>query len=68
MFHWATHPNLAPGLYVLFFVLIPHFQTMGRKMPDIDLIRGEIERMRVQVGRQRKEILQLPRAGVSPLR
>ncbi|WP_246207595.1 hypothetical protein [Bradyrhizobium rifense] len=33
-------------------------------MPDIDFIRGEIERMRVQVGRQRKEILQLQRAGI----
>jgi hypothetical protein len=31
-------------------------------MPDIDYIRGEIERMRVQVGRQRNEILQLQRA------
>jgi hypothetical protein len=26
--------------------------------------RGEIERMRVQVGRQRKEVLQLQRAGI----
>jgi hypothetical protein len=34
-------------------------------MPDLDHIRGEIERMRVQVGRQRKEILQLQRAGIS---
>jgi hypothetical protein len=34
-------------------------------MPDIDHIRGEIERMRVQVGRQRKEILSLQRAGIS---
>jgi hypothetical protein len=34
-------------------------------MPDIDFIRGEIERMRVQVGRQRKEILSLQRAGIS---
>jgi len=33
-------------------------------MPDIDYIRGEIERMRVQVGRERKEILQLQRAGI----
>lgn len=29
------------------------------------LVRAEIERMRVQVGRQRKEILQLQRAGIS---
>jgi hypothetical protein len=34
-------------------------------MPDLDYIRNEIERMRVQVGRQRKEILQLQRAGIS---
>ena len=34
-------------------------------MPDIDFIRAEIERMRVQVGRQRKEILQLQRAGIA---
>ena len=33
-------------------------------MPDIDFIRGEIERMRTQVSRQRKEILQLQRAGI----
>ena len=34
-------------------------------MPDIDFIRGEIERMRAQVARQRREILQLQRAGAS---
>jgi len=33
-------------------------------MPDIKFIRGEIERMRIQVGRQRREILQLQRAGI----
>ena len=32
---------------------------------DLDHVRSEIERMRVQVGRQRKEILQLQRAGIS---
>ena len=31
----------------------------------LDHIRSEIERMRVQVSRQRKEILQLQRAGIS---
>ena len=31
----------------------------------IDHVRSEIEHMRVQVGRQRKEILQLQRAGIS---
>lgn len=34
-------------------------------MPDLEYIRGEIERMRVQVGRQRREILTLQRAGIS---
>jgi hypothetical protein len=34
-------------------------------MPDLDFIRREIEHMRVQVGRQRKEIFQLQRAGIS---
>ena len=33
-------------------------------MPDIDHIRAEIERMRVQVHRQRGEIRQLQRAGI----
>jgi hypothetical protein len=31
---------------------------------QLETIRGEIERMRVQAGRQRKEILQLQRAGI----
>jgi hypothetical protein len=34
-------------------------------MPDLDFIRREIEHMRLQVGRQRREILQLQRAGIS---
>jgi len=34
-------------------------------VPDIDFIRGEIERMRAQVGRQRREILLLQRAGIA---
>jgi hypothetical protein len=34
-------------------------------MPDLDLIRSEIEHMSIQVGRQRKEILQLQRAGIA---
>ena len=34
-------------------------------MPDIDFVRSEIERMRTQVTRQRKELLQLQRAGIS---
>ena len=32
---------------------------------DLDHVRSEIEHMRVQLGRQRKEILQLQRAGIS---
>lgn len=33
-------------------------------MPDIEFIRGEIQRMRTQVQRQRSEIRQLQRAGI----
>jgi hypothetical protein len=33
-------------------------------MPDLDQIRSEIEHKRVQIARQRKEILQLQRAGI----
>lgn len=33
-------------------------------MPTLDFIRSEIERLRTQIGRQRKEILQLQRAGI----
>jgi hypothetical protein len=33
-------------------------------MPDIEFTRGEIERIRVQVQRQRREIMQLQRAGI----
>ncbi|MCP1750245.1 hypothetical protein [Bradyrhizobium elkanii] len=33
-------------------------------MPTLEFVRSEIERMRVQVSRQRKEILQLQRAGI----
>jgi hypothetical protein len=36
-------------------------------MPDLTFIRAEIERMRVQVSRQRKEILQLQKAGINSL-
>jgi hypothetical protein len=32
---------------------------------DLDRVRSEIEHMRVQVGRRRREILQLQRAGIS---
>lgn len=41
-----------------------HIQIAGLNMPDLDAVRLEIERMRIQMGRQRKEILQLQRAGL----
>jgi hypothetical protein len=34
-------------------------------MRDLNYVRSEIEHMRVQVGRHRKEMLQLQRAGIS---
>lgn len=34
-------------------------------MPDLDQLRADIERMRTQVHRQRGEIRQLQRAGIS---
>ncbi|WP_338139830.1 MULTISPECIES: hypothetical protein [Bradyrhizobium] len=40
----------------------PKFQS--EPMPTLEFLRSEIERMRVQVSRQRKEILQLQRAGI----
>jgi hypothetical protein len=46
------------------FVLMSASFISEATMPDIDFIRGEIERMRTQVSRQRKEILQLQRAGI----
>jgi len=39
-------------------------QFLERTMPTLEFLRAEIERMRVQVSRQRKEILQLQRAGI----
>jgi hypothetical protein len=38
--------------------------SQGATMPDIEHIRAEIERMRMQVHRQRGEIRQLQRAGI----
>lgn len=37
----------------------------GCSMRDLCWVRDEIDRMRLQVGRQRREILQLRRAGVA---
>jgi hypothetical protein len=34
-------------------------------MPDIEFVRGEIQRTRLQVLRQRREIMQLQRAGLN---
>jgi hypothetical protein len=34
-------------------------------MPDLEFIRAELERMRIQVGRQQREIFTLQRAGIS---
>lgn len=34
-------------------------------MPDLAFVRSEIERLRVQVSRQRREVLQLQKAGIS---
>jgi hypothetical protein len=36
-------------------------------MPDLSYLRAEIERMRLQIVRQRKEILALQRAGINTL-
>src|SRR5262245_35333570 len=44
------------------FVLLG--EILGLDMPTLEFIRSEIERMRTQIGRQRKEILQLQRAGI----
>jgi len=45
------------------FCTLPPYSNRGWAMPDIHFIRDEIDRMRIQAGRQRKEILQL--AGIS---
>ncbi|MGJ5180441.1 hypothetical protein ACQR16_24740 [Bradyrhizobium oligotrophicum] len=34
-------------------------------MRDLNFIRAEIDRLRIQVGRQRREIVQLQRAGIA---
>lgn len=48
-----------------FFVLRSgHRDFVELDMPDLESIRAEIEHMRVQVGRQRREILQLQKAGI----
>jgi hypothetical protein len=39
----------------------------GANMPNLDFIRAEIERMRTRVSCQRKEIIQLQRAGINSL-
>jgi hypothetical protein len=34
-------------------------------MPNLNLVRAEIDRMRVQIGRQRRDILELRQAGIA---
>ncbi|MGJ4928450.1 hypothetical protein ACQR1I_15020 [Bradyrhizobium sp. HKCCYLS2038] len=34
-------------------------------MHDLSFVRSEIDRLRIQVGRQRREIVQLQRAGIA---
>jgi hypothetical protein len=43
----------------------PYIDFSEQTMPDLDFTKILIERMRVQVGRQRKEMFQLQRAGIS---
>jgi hypothetical protein len=40
-------------------------RTEKLNMPDLNFIRAEIERRRAQVGRQRREILALQKAGIA---
>jgi hypothetical protein len=60
----AEPQNLAACIFVHYLYLSTLFQFWSGIVPDIEFIRGEIERMRIQVGRQRREILQLQRAGI----
>jgi hypothetical protein len=66
-----AHPVILPakpsGLqFCSLFVLIAIDRfSQGVTMPDIEYIRAEIERMRMQVHRQRGEIRQLQRTGIS---
>src|SRR6476620_10318570 len=54
---------LAACHLVLVFYYFPSWKYGGGM--GLDHVRSEIEFMRIQVGRQRKEILQLQRAGIS---
>ena len=58
--------TLSSGLiFVRVLFTFSQVHTRGQPMPDLNYVRTEIERMRVQVSRQRKEILQLQRSGIS---
>jgi hypothetical protein len=58
--------TLSSGLiFVRGLFTFSQVHTRGQPMPDLNYVRTEIERMRVQVSRQRKEILQLQRSGIS---
>jgi hypothetical protein len=50
-------------MFIICSYVQPHFHK-GSIVPDIEHIRGEIERMRTQVHRQRGEIRQLQKAGI----
>jgi hypothetical protein len=45
--------------------LFADFDFSGPTVPDFDFIRAAIERMRIQVRRQRREILQIQKAGIA---
>jgi hypothetical protein len=53
------------NIVLFLFTLTASFLAGEGTLPDIEFIRTEIEHMRAQVGRHRKEILQLQRAGLS---
>ena len=50
--------------FVPFLFLLQLLFTGGLGRPDIEFVRGEIQRTRLQVLRQRREIMQLQRAGL----
>jgi hypothetical protein len=56
--------DLAACNFVHCLFLCATLSTKARTMPDIEYLRAEIERMRIQVHRQRGEIRQLQRAGI----
>ena len=51
--------------YVFVFRSMRSVRDFAERNMDLEDVRREIEFMRVQIGRQRNEILQLQRAGIS---